>query len=88
MTTTCPQITIQVLPFASGAHPAGASGPLSILRFADAPSLGVVHLPGPSGGILLDSPAVASHAQAFTLLSASALDPAATAQLLRNLAAH
>ena len=68
MTSTCPQITIQVLPFASGAHPASASGPLSILRFADSPSLGVVHL------------------RAFTLLSASALTPAATTQMLRDMA--
>ena len=56
MASTCLQITIQVLPFASGPHPAIATGPLSILRFADAPGLGVVHLPGPNGGILLDSP--------------------------------
>jgi transcriptional regulator with XRE-family HTH domain len=88
MSATCPQITLQVLPFATGAHPAGASGPLSILRFADAPSLGVVHLPGPNGGIILDSPpAVASHTRAFTLLRASALTPAATTQLLRDMAA-
>ena len=89
LTGTCPQITIQVLPFTAGAHPAGGTGPLSILRFADTPSLGVVHLPGPSGGIFLDSPPdVASHARAFTLLSASALTPAATAQLLRDMAAR
>jgi transcriptional regulator with XRE-family HTH domain len=87
MTTTCPQITLQVLPFAGSPHPAGASGPLSILRFADASSLCVVYLPGPSGGIFLDSPPdVASHARAFTLLSASALTEAATAQLLRDMA--
>ncbi len=89
MRGTCPQITIQVLPFASGAHPAGGSGPLSILRFADAPSLGMVHLPGPYGGICLDSPPdVASHARAFTLLRVSALTPAATARLLRDMAAR
>jgi hypothetical protein len=83
------QITIQVLPFAAGAPPAGGNGPLSILRFADAQSLGVVHLPGPCGGICLDSPPdVASHARAFTLLKASALTPAATAQLLRDMAAR
>src|ERR1035437_3569749 len=81
LSATYPQITLQVLPFATGAHPAGASGPLSILRFADAPSRGVVHLPGPNGGIILDSPpAVASHTRAFTLLRASALTPAATTQ--------
>jgi transcriptional regulator with XRE-family HTH domain len=83
------QITIQVLPFAAGAPPAGGNGPLSILRFADAQSLGVVHLPGPCGGICLDSPPeIASHARAFTLLKASALTPAATAQLLRDMAAR
>jgi hypothetical protein len=49
----------------------------------------VVHLPGPCGGICLDSPPdVASHARAFTLLKASALTPAATAQLLRDMAAR
>jgi transcriptional regulator with XRE-family HTH domain len=89
MSGAYPQITIQVLPFAAGAPPAGGSGPLSILRFADAQSLGVVHLPGPGGGICLDSPSdVASHAQAFTLLKASALTLAATAQLLRDMAAR
>jgi transcriptional regulator with XRE-family HTH domain len=89
MSGTHPQITIQVLPFAGGAHPAGGSGPLSILRFADAPSLGVVHLPGPCGGIILDSPPdVASHALAFTLLRASALTPVATTQLLQDMAAR
>jgi transcriptional regulator with XRE-family HTH domain len=84
-----PQITIQILPFAAGAPPAGVNGPLSILRFADAQNLGVVHLPGPYGGICLDSPPdVASHARAFTLLKGSALTPASTAQLLRNMAAR
>jgi transcriptional regulator with XRE-family HTH domain len=86
---TFPQITLQVLPFAAGAHPPGAIGPLSILRFADAPSLGVVHLPGPCGGIFLDSPPdVASRARAFTLLRASALTPVATTRLLRDMAAR
>jgi len=86
---THPKITIQVLPFAAGAPPAGVNGPLSILRFAGAQSLGVVHLPGPCGGICLDSPPdVASHTRAFTLLKASALTPSATAQLLRDMAAR
>jgi len=85
--TNCPQITLQALPFVGGPHPAGASGPLSILRFADAPNLGVVHLPGPGGGIILDSPLdIASYTRAFTLLKASALTPAATAQLVQEMA--
>src|SRR6266568_3815484 len=68
MSRNCPQITIQILPFTSGACSAGSSGPFSILWFAGAPNLGVVHLAGPSGGICLDSlPDVASHTRAFTL---------------------
>jgi transcriptional regulator with XRE-family HTH domain len=82
------QITIQVLPFTGGAHPASGSGPLLILRFADVPSLGVIHLPGPRGGIILDSQLdVASHAQAFSRLSASALTPPGSMQLFRDMAA-
>jgi transcriptional regulator with XRE-family HTH domain len=88
MSRTCPQITIQILPFASGVYPPGSSGPFSILRFAGAPNLGVVHLVGPSGGICLDGlPDVASHTRAFTQLRVSALTPAATAQLLGDMAA-
>lgn len=89
LTATHPHVTLQVLPFAAGAHPASASGPLTILRFANAPNLGIVHLPGPCGGIILDSlPNVANHAQAFTLLRSSALTPAATARLLQDMAAR
>jgi hypothetical protein len=89
MSGTYSQITIQVLPFAACAPPVGGNGPLSILRFADAQSLGVVHLPGPCGGICLDLPPdVASHVRAFTLLKASALTPAATTPLLRDVAAR
>jgi hypothetical protein len=85
---TCPQITIQVLPFACGVHPV-SGGPQSILRFAGAPSLGVVHLPGPSGGICLDSPSdVANHTGAFTVVRAAALTPATTTRLLRDMAAR
>jgi len=89
MSGTYSRITIQVLPFAAGAPPAGGNGPLTILRFAGAQSLGVIHLPGPGGGICLDSPPdVASHTRAFTLLKASALTPAASALLLQDMAAR
>jgi transcriptional regulator with XRE-family HTH domain len=87
LSDTYPQVIIQVLPFSCGAHPAGGSGPLSILRFAGTPNLGVVHLPGPIGVCLTSPPDVATHARAFTQLKASALTPAATAQLLRDMAA-
>jgi transcriptional regulator with XRE-family HTH domain len=45
---------IQILPFSCGAHPAADVGSLAILRFSEAPGLGVVHLGGARGGVFLD----------------------------------
>jgi transcriptional regulator with XRE-family HTH domain len=82
-----PAITIQVLPFSAGAHAAAGSGSLAILRFPDAPSLGVVYLEALSGGVYLDSQAdVARYVRAFALLRAAALSPADSARLLRSMA--
>jgi transcriptional regulator with XRE-family HTH domain len=81
-----PGLTIQVLPFAAGAHAAAGSGSLAILRFPDAPSLGVVYLEALSGGVYLESqPDVARYIRAFALLRAAALSPAASLRLLRSL---
>jgi transcriptional regulator with XRE-family HTH domain len=81
-----PNVTIQVLPFSVGAHAAAASGSLAVLRFSEAPSLGVVYLEALSGGVYLDgSEAVASYIRAFALLRAAALSPADSARLLREL---
>jgi transcriptional regulator with XRE-family HTH domain len=83
---TCPQVTLQVLPFWSGIHPQ-SPGPMSILRFAEAPGLGVVHLRGPDGGVCLTGQAaLASHLRAFTHLQAAALPPQQSAQMLGELA--
>jgi transcriptional regulator with XRE-family HTH domain len=81
-----PDITIQVLPFSAGAHAAAGGGSLAIMRFANAPSLGVVHLEALSGGVYLESPEdVARYMRAFALLRASALTVADSARLLRSL---
>jgi hypothetical protein len=81
-----PDLTIQVLPFSAGAHAATGSGSLAILRFPDAPSLGVVYLEALSGGVYLESQAdVARYIRAFALLRASALSAADSARLLRGL---
>jgi transcriptional regulator with XRE-family HTH domain len=81
-----PAVTIQVLPFSVGAHAAAGSGSLAILRFPDAPSLGVVYLEALSGGVYLEDQAdVARYVRAFALLRAAALSPADSADLLRNL---
>jgi transcriptional regulator with XRE-family HTH domain len=82
-----PAITLQVLPFSAGAHAGAGSGSLAILRFPDAPSLGVVYLEALSGGVYLESQAdVARYIRAFALLRAAALSPADSARLLQDLA--
>ena len=79
------RIVVQVLPSGSGTP---SSGPATILRFAGIPSLGVVYLPGLSGGICLAGQQdVASYTRAFEYLRASALTPAASARLIREIAA-
>jgi transcriptional regulator with XRE-family HTH domain len=77
------RITVQVLPSACGAP---SSGPATILRFAGMPSLGVVYLPGLSGGVCLAGQQdVASYTSAFERLRASSLTPAASTQLIREM---
>jgi transcriptional regulator with XRE-family HTH domain len=81
-----PQVTVQILPFWSGIHPQCA-GTMSILRFAETPSLGVVHLRGPAGGVCLTGQAaLASHVRAMTHLRVSALTPQQSADMLGELA--
>jgi transcriptional regulator with XRE-family HTH domain len=83
-----PTVTLQVLPFSAGAHAGAGSGSLAILRFPDAPSLGVVYMEALSGGIYLESQSdVARYIRAFALLRAAALSPADSARLLRGLVA-
>jgi transcriptional regulator with XRE-family HTH domain len=83
-----PDLTLQVLPFSAGAHAAAGSASLAILRFSDAPSLGVVYVEALSGGVYLESQAdVARYIRAFALLRASALSAADSVRLLRSLGA-
>jgi transcriptional regulator with XRE-family HTH domain len=87
LASQAPAVTLQVLPFSAGAHGGAGSGSLAILRFPDAPSLGVVYLDALSGGIYLESQAdVARYIRAFALLRASALSPADSIRLLARLA--
>jgi Domain of unknown function (DUF5753) len=80
-------ITVQILPFSSGAHAAAGVGSLAMLQFAEAPGLGIVYLGGATGGVCLESQAdLAAHARVFEQLRAFALSPAQSALLLRGLA--
>ncbi len=81
-----PDLTIQVLPFAAGAHAAAGSGSLAILRFPDAPSLSVVYLEALSGGVYRESQAdVARFVRAFARLRSSALTAEDSLRMLRSL---
>ena len=81
-------ITVQILPFNSGAHAAVSAGSLAMLQFAEAPGLGIVHLGGAAGGVCLESQAdLAAHARVFGQLRAFALSPAQSALHLRGVAA-
>jgi len=87
---TGPSVSLQVLPFEAGAYAAAGCGSMAILRFADAPGLGVIHLAALSGGgagVGLEAAEdVARYIQTFARLRAAALTPAASARLLRDMA--
>jgi hypothetical protein len=81
-----PGLALQVLPFTAGAHAAAGSASLAILRFPDAPGVGVVYLEALSGGVYLESQDdVARYIRAFALLRSAALSPADSARLLGTL---
>jgi transcriptional regulator with XRE-family HTH domain len=84
---THPRATLRVLPFAAGAHAASGSGAMTILRFAQTPAIGVIHLAGVSGGVSLEGrDDIARSLRTFAGLRAAALSPSASARLLRTLA--
>jgi transcriptional regulator with XRE-family HTH domain len=81
------RISLQVLPFAVGAHAAAGCGPMTVLRFAPGQGIGVVHLSGLSGGVSLeDWEEVARYLRTFGQLRSAALSPSASARLLRAIA--
>ena len=80
-------VTVQVLPFESGAHAAAGYGSLSILQFTGTAGLGLVHMGGIAGGVCLEERGdLAAYAQAFVQLRAFASSPTQSALLLRGLA--
>jgi transcriptional regulator with XRE-family HTH domain len=81
------RVSLQVLPFAVGAHAAAGCGPMTVLRFAQSQGLGVVHLAGLYGGVSLeDREEVARYLRTFAQLRSAALSASASARLLRALA--
>jgi hypothetical protein len=80
-------VTVQVLPFESGAHTAAGDGSLAVLQFTGTTGLGLVHLGGIAGGVCLEGRGdLVTYAEAFDQLRAFAHSPAQTALLLHGLA--
>ena len=80
------QISLRVLPFAAGAQAAAGCGAMTLLRFAEAPEIGVIHLAALSGGISLQGrDELLRYQRTFDNLRAAALTPPRSAQLIRAL---
>jgi hypothetical protein len=66
VSVSCPDVSIRILPFTVGEHVSSVPG-FSVLQFSRLPSLGLVHIDGPDGGICIDTPtAVAAYTTTFT----------------------
>ena len=83
----CPNVTIRLLPFITGALPTGGAGGFTVLQFGAVPAFCLVHLDGPSGGLCPDSPEAAdSYLRVYMQLQALALSPERTVRRLWELA--
>jgi transcriptional regulator with XRE-family HTH domain len=80
-------VSLRVLPFAAGAHAAAGCGSMTLLRFAETPEIGVIHLAALSGGISLEGrEEVARYLRAFAQLRSAALPSSRSAHLIRAVA--
>jgi transcriptional regulator with XRE-family HTH domain len=83
-----PSVTLQVLPFAAGAHPGASIGPVSIVRLRDAPGIGVIHQAGIAGSASLAMDAALTSAlRRFEMLRAAALSPEESQRFITQIAA-
>jgi transcriptional regulator with XRE-family HTH domain len=81
------RVSLRVLPFAAGAHAVAGSGPMTLLRFAETPVIGVIHVAALSGGISLEGrEEVARYLRTFAGLRSAALPASRSAQLVRAVA--
>ena len=77
-----PGVTLQVLPFACGAH-AGHAGPFSILEFPNRSDSEVAYVESVAGMLYLEKDReVRTRVEAFDRLRAAALAPAASVDLI------
>ncbi|MEU8272254.1 helix-turn-helix transcriptional regulator [Sphaerisporangium sp. NPDC049002] len=77
-----PTVTIQILPFAKGAH-VGLIGPFSIIEFPDVTDSDVVYAESPAGNLYVEKPKdVRRYTLVFDHLRAAALPPDESVALL------
>lgn len=77
-----PHVTLQVIPFAKGAH-AGMPGSFVVMDFPDAADPALVYLDSMAGDLFLErEPDVRRYSIMFEHLQAVALDPAGSAQMI------
>jgi hypothetical protein len=82
-----PHVSVQVLPFSAGVHPA-MEGAFRILGFPEPSDPDVVYLENQAGSLYLEEPAETSrYAQMFTHLTAQALDPGQSLRMITRAAA-
>jgi transcriptional regulator with XRE-family HTH domain len=80
-----PAVTLQILPFASGAHPA-MGGPFTILRFAEPDLRDVVYIEQLTSALYLDKPTeVDSYLEVMEQLCLQAESATKTADLLKTI---
>jgi Domain of unknown function (DUF5753) len=81
-------VTLQVIPFSVGAHPAIGSGPLSIMRFRDVTGVGVIYEGRSANAVSVAGQAELKAAvRRFGTLWDAALSPDASLQLIREVIA-
>lgn len=86
--TTLPHVTIQVLPFAAGAH-AGMEGPFLILGFPEQADPDVVYVDNTTAGIYLEEPAeILRYTLMFDHLRAAAMSPDESVRRIAEYAAR
>ncbi|MGH3222521.1 MAG: helix-turn-helix domain-containing protein [Streptosporangiaceae bacterium] len=85
---TRPNVTVQVLPFTAGAHPA-MLGSFTVMQFPDPADRDVVYLEAETGALYLDKPQdVRRYSLMIDYLRAQALGPAESRALIAQLAAR
>ncbi|MCQ4080657.1 helix-turn-helix transcriptional regulator [Streptomyces sp. RB6PN25] len=84
--STLPHVTVQLLPFDSGAHP-GLSGQFAILEFSDATDASVVYLEGVTSDLYLEKDTdVHTYSVMYEHLRAQALSAEQTRQFISDVA--